>query len=135
MSTMTSPPADRESAAVLALLAGLQHPHKGGIEALRRQILALDAHISEDVKWNAPSFKLTDHFATFRLHPPKHIQLILHTGAKVKRPAKAFTIDDPAGLLQWPAPDRAVLTLASDAELHLHMDQVVQLIRQWMAQL
>jgi predicted transport protein len=135
MPTAKSTPAARESADALALLAGLEHPHKAGIEALRRCILALSENVTEEVKWNAPSFRIEDHFATFRLHPAKSIQLVLHTGAKVKKDAKAFRIDDPAGLLKWPAADRAVLTFASEAELQNHMADVTHLLRQWIAQL
>lgn len=135
MPARKSKPAARESTAVSALLAGLEHPHKAGIEVLRKWILALNEGITEEVKWNAPSFKVADHFATFRLHPPKNVQLILHTGAKARSNAKAFAIDDPAGLLKWPASDRAVLTLASESELRKHKDDVLHVLKQWIAQL
>lgn len=130
-STRTSAPAS----SVAQFLDALDHPHADGIALLRRLILGVDARISEDIKWNAPSFKVDDHFATFKLHPPKHIQLVLHRGAKVKPDAKAFRVDDPDSLLKWPAPDRAVLTLASTAELKRHQDAVVRIVSQWVAQL
>lgn len=56
------------SRTVSDFIAGLTHPHKAGIELLRAMILGLDARISEEIKWNAPSFKLNDHFATFKLY-------------------------------------------------------------------
>ena len=130
-STRTSAP----TSSVEQFLDALDHPQADGIALLRRLILGVDARISEDIKWNAPSFKVDDHFATFRLHPPKNIQLVLHTGAKVKADAKAFHVDDPGGLLKWPAPDRAVLTLASTADLERHQDAVVRIVSQWVAQL
>jgi len=133
MPTAKSKSPARESADVVALLSELEHPRKAGIEMLRKWILALDKRITEEVKWNAPSFKVVDHFATFRLHPPKNIQLILHTGAKTN--AKAFAVDDPVGLIKWPATDRAVLTLASEAELQKHKDAVLRVLGQWVAQL
>lgn len=135
MPTSKSRPTSPESADVSKLLAGLQHPHKAAVEELRRWILALNDKVAEEVKWNAPSFKLDDHFATFRLHPPRNIQLILHTGAKATSNAKTFAVDDPAGLLKWPATDRAVLTLASASELQKHKDDVLRILRQWVAQL
>ena len=98
-------------------------------------ILKIDERITEEIKWNAPSFKLDDHFATFRVHPPKNIQLILHTGAKAKANSKKFAIEDPEELLQWPATDRCVLTLASAAELKKHRASVLKIIRQWIVQL
>jgi hypothetical protein len=135
MPAAKSKPGTQVSTEVLALLAGLEHPHKAGIEALRKWILALSEKVTEEVKWNAPSFKLEDHFATFRIHPPKYIQLILHTGAKAKSNTKAFAVDDPAGLLKWPASDRAVMTIVSEAELQKNKDHVLRMLRQWVAQL
>lgn len=117
------------------LLAALDHPHKAGIERLRERILALDPRITEEVKWNAPSFRLDDHFATFRLHPPRNIQLVLHTGATARGNTRAFVIDDPAGLLKWQASDRCVLTLVSAHELAANEAAVLDIVRQWIAQL
>ena len=125
----------RQSPEASALLRKLEHPHKAGIERLRASILELDPRITEEVKWNAPSFRLDDHFATFRLHPPKHIQLILHTGATAKSNLRTFKIDDPERLLQWPATDRCVLTLSSMSELARHEARVLRMIEQWIGQL
>lgn len=119
---------------VSGLLEALDHPHKAGIERLRRMILSLDPRISEEIKWNAPSFRLEEHFATFKLHPPRNIQLILHTGAKVKSGTGSFAVEDPDGLLAWPSSDRCVLTLASGQELVEHEAAVRQIITQWIAQ-
>jgi hypothetical protein len=127
--------AEGAGSSVAELLAKLDHPHKEGIELLRSVLLAVDKRIREEVKWNAPSFMLADHFATFRLHPPKNIQLILHTGAKAKSGAKVFKIDDPDGLLTWPASDRAVLTFASTAEAKASKAAVQRIVTQWVAQL
>ena len=120
---------------VTQFLATLDHPHKEGIELLRSVILGVDRRIREGIKWNAPSFMLADHFATFRLHPPKNVQLILHTGAKARSGAKVFRIDDPEGLLKWPASDRAVLTFASTAEAKASKAAVQHIVKQWIAQL
>lgn len=120
--------------AVDDFLQTLEHPHKDGIEELRRMILGLNKGITEEIKWNAPSFKLEDHFATFKVHPPRSIQLVLHTGAKAKD-NQAFTIDDQDGLLKWPAKDRCLLTLESGAVLKLHRARVRRILKQWVAQL
>lgn len=116
-------------------LAELEHPHKAGVERLRRAILAIDERITEEVKWNAPSFKLTDHFATFKLHPPKNIQLVLHTGSKPVTPQRQFSLQASAGLVKWAAADRCVLTLQSAAEAQQREADVVSIVRQWIAQL
>ncbi|HUD41229.1 MAG TPA: DUF1801 domain-containing protein [Dokdonella sp.] len=128
-------PATEAASSVAQFLARSDHPHRTGIERLRGLILGLDPRIGEEIKWNAPSFKLDDHFATFKLHPPRQIQLVLHTGAKGRRDARAFRIDDPAGLLTWPATDRCVLTLASSEALAEHEAAVLGIVRQWIAQL
>lgn len=135
MSPRRSRAASAGNPSVARFLDDLEHPHKEGVALLRGLILALDGRITEEIKWNAPSFKLEDHFATFRLHPPKGIQLVLHTGAKVKGEARAFEVDDPEGLLKWPAVDRCVLTLASTAEAVAHQGAVMRIVRQWVAQL
>lgn len=135
MTTRKPTSAGATATSVSQLLAQTDHPHRAGIERLRELILDLDPRIGEEIKWNAPSFRLDDHFATFRLHPPKNIQLVLHTGAKGRSGARRFQIDDPAGLLTWPATDRCVLTLASREALATHEATVLGILRQWIAQL
>jgi hypothetical protein len=53
-----------EATAVETFLGALDHPRKPEIVALRRIILGVDSSIREDIKWNAPSFHTTEHFAT-----------------------------------------------------------------------
>ena len=118
-----------------SLLAALEHPNKEGIELLRKAILAVDPRIREEVKWNAPSFKLEDHFATFKLHPPGSIQLVLHTGAKPKNPPQQFTLTGAERFIKWAAPDRCVFTLASTEAAREHSQHVANLVRQWVQQL
>jgi hypothetical protein len=120
---------------VVAFLSQLEHPHKAGVESLRRAILTLDERITEEIKWNAPSFKLNEHFATFKLHPPTQIQLVLHTGSKPIVPTRQFTLDAPAGLLKWAAPDRCVLSLKSTAAAQARETDVVNIVRAWIEQL
>lgn len=135
MATRKPKTAGAAATSVAQFLARTDHPHRAGIERLRELILGLDPRIGEEIKWNAPSFKLDEHFATFKLHPPKNIQLVLHTGAKGRSGARAFRIDDPDGLLTWPATDRCVLTLASGEALAAHETAVLGILRQWIAQL
>lgn len=116
-------------------MENLEHPHKAAINELRQAIRAVDSRISEEIKWNAPSFKLEDHFATFKLHPPKNIQLVLHRGAKPKLVEKPFVLDDPHGLVNWKAPDRCVLELQSSEQALSLQDEIVNLVQQWIKQL
>jgi hypothetical protein len=137
---MASKSAARPSAraadeSVDAYLAALQHPHKKGVQALRKAILGVDARVREEVKWNAPSFRVEDHFATFRLHPGAIFQLILHTGAKAKGKPKQFRLNDPQSLLKWAAKDRCIIAFESDADAMTKRAEVMRMVRDWIAQL
>lgn len=120
---------------VEAFMKQLDHPFKAEIDRLRVAIRGIDPRISEEIKWNAPSFKIDEHFATFKLHPPKNIQIVLHTGAKPKVPHKSFTLDDPHKLLKWPAVDRCVLTLHSSDQAAKLEDVVIKMVKEWIQQL
>lgn len=118
---------------VEAYLAALDHPQKATVERLRRAILAIDPRITEEVKWNAPSFKLDDHFATFKLHPPTQVQLVLHTGAKAEKPPRQLDLD-ASKLIKRAAPDRCILTLKPSETTGETEAEVVRLVRQWVEQ-
>lgn len=136
----TTPPAAKPrhataadtTAAVDALMASLQHPHKAGIDALRRAILAVDPSIAEGVKWNAPSFRTHEYFATFHLRAKTGIALILHLGAKARAlPAGGLAIDDPHGLLQWLGADRAQVLFADAQDARRRIPALQAVLRQW----
>lgn len=119
----------KQPVTVEQFMATLDHPRKAEIDALRRIILAADPAITEQVKWNAPSFCYAgDDRVTFRLHPPQKVQLIFHRGAKAKDSA-GFRFEDPTGLLRWAAPDRAVLAIADVADRH---EALTDLVVRWM---
>ncbi|MEZ4614742.1 MAG: DUF1801 domain-containing protein [Caldilineaceae bacterium] len=114
-------------------LAVLDHPHKAEILALRQIILAADPSIREEIKWNAPSFRTTEAFATFQLRAKSGVQLILHLGAKVRETASTgIAVPDPAGLLTWLAKDRAAVTFTDLAEIQAKQSVFTALIRAWL---
>lgn len=118
--------------AVVALLQGLDHPLKREIEAVRQIILGVDPAIREAIKWNAPSFRTTDFFATFNLRSKDRLQLVFHTGAKVKATATTgIDIADPAGLLKWLAKDRCLVTLGVGEEIRAKQDAFAAIVRAW----
>jgi len=122
-------------ASVDEFLRVLDHPHKEGIELLRAVILTVDKRITEEIKWNAPSFKLTDHFATFKLHPPKGIQLVLHVGSRPIVPPKQFQLDVPVDLVKWAAPDRCILMVPSSSAAAALQSTFARAVKQWLSQL
>jgi hypothetical protein len=130
-----SPARAKASNDVTAFLTRLEHPQKAAIEAVRALILSADPRICESIKWNAPSFALADHFATFKLRPEATVQVVFHTGAKVQANPTARQVDDPAGLFTWAAPDRGLVTFADMAAIHAAQDAFVALVRQWIKQL
>ena len=116
---------------VEAFLAALDHPLKREVVALRRILLGVDPAISEEIKWNAPSFRTTQHFATMQLRSKDAVRLILHLGAK-KRALPREAIADPHGLLEWLGPDRAIASFRGAAELAAGEAALVAIVRQWL---
>ena len=117
--------------AVDAYMAALDHPCKAEVEALRRIITGVDARIAEGVKWNAPSWRLDEYFATTHLRAKQGIGVILHLGAKTRAPSSNPAIDDPDGLLEWLGPDRARVAFADTADLRRRQAAFEALLRQW----
>ena len=123
--------APRRSPAVDAYLEGSAHARLDDIRRLREAILDADPRVVERIKWNAPSFGLGgDDLVTMRLAPKDAFQLVFHRGVATQ--AGAVTVDDPVGLLDLRAPDRAVLDLAG-AEPGADPAAVVALVRAWFA--
>ena len=113
-----STPAD-SATAVDAFMAALVHPHKAEIEALRKLMLEVAPSVHEGVKWNAPSFRTSEYFATTNLRAKSGIGVILHLGAKVRQlPPGGVTIEDPAELLKWLGEDRAIVEFADAQEFN-----------------
>lgn len=106
------------------------HPMGEEIELLRTAILESDSEITEQIKWNAPSFCINgEDRVTFRFISDSEIQLIFHRGAKVK-PLDSFTFEDPTGLMKWAAPDRSVVTISDAAS---QKQDIVDIVTRWMA--
>ncbi|GMT95944.1 hypothetical protein KH5H1_00630 [Corallococcus caeni] len=113
-------------------MAGLEHPLKAEIEAVRAAILASDANITERIKWKAPSFVHSgDDRVTFRLAPKGIFQVILHRGAKVKD-TKGFGFEDDSGLVEWLAPDRGVVSFPDAKTVKAKKAALVKLVGRWM---
>lgn len=118
--------------AVVAFLRDLEHPRKQEIEAVRQLILGVDPAIREGIKWKAPSFRTTEYFATFNLRTTDSVRLILHLGAKVKDTATTgVKVADPAGLLEWLAKDRCLVTLSDGEDLQAKRAALEALLREW----
>ena len=117
---------------VVAFLCDLDHPMKGELEALRRLFLGVSPDVREGIKWNSPSFRTTDWFATINVHKKDSLRLILHTGAKKKAAATTgLKIADPAGLLTWLAKDRCLVTFVGAKDVAAKKSALEAVVRQW----
>lgn len=59
-------------------MARLDHPLKAEVQALREIIKGVNPNITEEIKWNAPSFSYKGYIATFHLRPTHHVHLVFH---------------------------------------------------------
>jgi uncharacterized protein YdhG (YjbR/CyaY superfamily) len=62
-------------------MSRLDHPFKAEVQAVREIIKGVNPNITEQVKWNAPSFSYKDYIATFNLRAQQHVHLIFHNPA------------------------------------------------------
>jgi hypothetical protein len=108
----------------------LEHPRKKEMQALRKIILGVDPKITEDIKWNAPSFALGEHFVTFNGWANDYVQLIFHHGAR-KAAGRGNPIDDPDGLLEWLATDRASIRFDSMKDVRSRKAGLQKIVKLW----
>jgi hypothetical protein len=109
-----------------AFLESLEHPLKPEILAVRQIILGADPAIGEGIKWNAPSFRTTEWFATFHLRGG--FQVILHLGAKA-RDTTGIKLESP--LLKWLGKDRASVTFPNMEVIEAKKGAFDDLVRRW----
>jgi len=115
-------------------LATKDDPRVGAIRRLCDIVESADARVQGEIKWHAPSYFVGTRYATTGLNPKGGVRMVLHRGAKKVPGLTRPDIDDPEGLLEWRADDRAVLNFVDDAEVELRSDAVGHLVRQWLDQ-
>jgi uncharacterized protein YdhG (YjbR/CyaY superfamily) len=82
--TKIRPPANKTEA-VDEFMAKLDHPFKAEVQAVRDIIKGVDQDVTEEIKWNAPSFSYKgSYLVTFNLHANKHVHLVFHNPAIVE---------------------------------------------------
>jgi hypothetical protein len=116
-----------------AYLATLDAPLREPFTALCDLIRSADERIDETIKWNAPSFFITDHFATTGLTRDGPIRLVLHTGA-TKRPEPLAVAIDGGDVLTWAGTDRASITFSDPQQIQQLEPVLTSVIKQWIAQ-
>src|SRR5215469_696308 len=110
-----------KTTAVDAYMARLEYPMKTEVEAIRETIKGIDRDITEEVKWNAPSFSYKGaYLVTFNLRNPRRILLVFH------HPAIARVASD---WLDGDYPGRRLAYLASMDELHARKVELISIIK------
>jgi hypothetical protein len=115
-------------------MQGLDHPLKPALELVRRLILGADPRVREGIKWNAPSFRLDDWFATVNIRKDA-VLVILHQGARVRDGSRRPALEDPAGLLEWLGKDRAAVTFRDLKAVRAHKTAFSNIARQRIARM
>lgn len=60
-------------------IRNLDHPFKAEVQALRELILKVNKEITEEIKWNAPSFSYKGaYLVTFNLWEKERVHLVFH---------------------------------------------------------
>ncbi len=86
------------------------------VDAIQTIILASHSDLTENMKWNAPSFALGgDDQITLGLERSGRIRVAMHRGTK-PQDLDGFSFDDLVCLARWPAPDRGVIVFQDKAD-------------------
>jgi len=94
------------------------------VQAVRDVILATDERVSEEIKWQAPTFVYKGNIASFFPEAMKHVTLMFHHGA---------SLDDPSGLLEGEGETSRSAKFTSVADLAAKRAALEALIASWIA--
>ena len=136
MNTHVQEELKRRTPEVEALIASLEDSRGDLVRRIAALILDIDPTIREGVKWNSPSYYTTVHFATFHLRSKTGVQLVLQLDVKGRPDADLkATIPDPAQILQWKGPDRAIASFADSEAFERNRTALADILRAWIRQL
>ncbi len=117
------------------LLDAIEHPERDLIDALRELLATSVPRAVEEIKWNAPSFAKSEHFATLNLRAKRGMQLVLHLGAKPRSDLDMrMLVSAPADLLEWKGPDRAVVNVRDASHLAAMRNDLQRVLKTWAQQ-
>jgi hypothetical protein len=115
-------PARKKQQTVDEFLAELDHPFKAEVQAVRAIIKGVRQDITEEVKWNAPSFSYKGYLATFNLWERKRVHLVFHNGA---------ILDPQPGIFEGTYPDRRMVYFADMADVEAKQPALEAAVNQW----
>jgi len=105
-----------------AFVESLDHPFKAEVQALRDIIKGVHPGITEQIKWNAPSFSYKGYMVTFNLWAKHHIHLVFHNGA---------ILSNESGLLEGDYPDRRMAYFSSTEDVESKRTALESALREW----
>ena len=100
----------------------LDHPFKAEVQILREIIKNVNAGITEEIKWKAPSFSYKGYMATFNLWAKHHVHLIFHNGA---------ILNDKSRLLEGDYPDRRMIYFSSMEDVKAKKSALEKIVKEW----
>jgi hypothetical protein len=109
---------------VNAYMDKLDHPLKAEAQAIREMILNINPNITEQIKWNAPSFSYKGYMVTFNLRSMQYVHLIFHNGA---------ILPNDSGLLEGDYPDRRMVYFSSMDDVKAKQAALESAINAWIA--
>ena len=118
-----------------AFLADLDHPLKNDYETARAILLGVSPSIRDGIKWNGPSFRTHEWFATLFLRSRDAVQFIFHCGPKAKDGATKMDVPDPGGLIRWVSGNRCIVTLGAGREIAKRRAVFEAIVRAWIRQM
>ena len=110
----------KKQASVDDFMARLDYPLKAEAQVLRDIIKAVDPSITEQIKWNAPSYRTSDYIVTFNFHDPQQLRLIFHN------PAIASI---PSDILEGDYPDRRLVYIADMNDVNAKKPAIEQVVK------
>lgn len=122
------------TATIDAYLTDAPEPARAALAELCRIVESSDERVRGEIKWNAPSFVIDEHFATLGLLKAGGVRLVLHTGARRRGAKRVLVIDDPEKLLDWKDTDRALIVLADVDDVRRNEAALRVIVREWIAQ-
>ena len=105
-----------------AFMGRLDHPFKAEVQAVRDIIKNVNSDITEQVKWNAPSFSYKGYMVTFNLWAKQHVHLVFHNGA---------ILSNESGFLEGDYPDRRMAYFSSMDDVESKRPTLEAAVREW----
>jgi hypothetical protein len=105
-----------------AFMDKLDHPFKVEVQAVRDIIKNVHGDITEQIKWNAPSFSYKGYMVTFNLWAKQHVHLVFHNGAM---------LSNESGLLEGEYPDRRMAYFSGMSDVEVKRAALEGAVREW----